>query len=280
MRSRISKFYVVASALSALAIKEVGIRFNVANGYDIALPKVASLFELHLGLIKHYGLIGSVPSMFLVANIVLCGYFQQVLVGMNSTLDRLFPSNIVKNEPIGLMCDIQGIEMVYNQEADFLQANAIEILKVWFHNIVCTVVEAVDCPISSGAIDQNSFKKISISHCCFIIGPQQKNLGNVQKINSDTKAELIKMVQKQFVFFLRSGREQQWDPGGYLSTFASASWSPFKEWDPGKFGSMSKFYNLEDKVDLEGVGNDRIFEDKRIIIILVYSRRYLLGIFY
>lgn len=29
-----------------------------------------------------------------------------------------------------------------------------------------------------------------------------------------------------------------------------------KQWDPGKCVSRSNFYNLEDKVDLDGVGND------------------------
>lgn len=120
---------------------------------------------------------------------------------------------------------------------DLLQAsfanNATEVLKAWLHNIVCTMVGAVDCQISFEAIGQNYFRKFSIS-CHFNIGQQQKYLGNVEKINGDPKAELIKMVQKQFVLFFRSGREQQWDPGGYLSTSASASWSPFKVWDPGK----------------------------------------------
>jgi hypothetical protein len=120
---------------------------------------------------------------------------------------------------------------------DLLQAsfanNVIAVLKAWLHNIVSTMVGAVDCPISFGDIGQKYFRKFSIS-CHFNIGQQPKNLGNVEKINGNTKAELIKMVQKQFVLFFRSGREQQWDPGGYLSTSASASWSPFKVWDPGK----------------------------------------------
>jgi len=34
--------------------------------------------------------------------------------------------------------------------------------------------------------------------------------------------------------------------------------SRFKQWDPRKFIVATNFYNLEDKVDLEEVGNDRI----------------------
>jgi len=50
---------------------------------------------------------------------------------------------------------------------------------------------------------------------------------------------------------------EQWHPGGNLdlnmSTLVRSSL--FKQWDPGKFSIEAKFYNLEDKVDLEGVGN-------------------------
>jgi len=54
---------------------------------------------------------------------------------------------------------------------------------------------------------------------------------------------------------------EQWGPGGYLdlnmSTIVRSS--QFEQWDPGKFVVEAEVYNLEDKVDLEGVGNDRIF---------------------
>jgi len=32
----------------------------------------------------------------------------------------------------------------------------------------------------------------------------------------------------------------------------------FKQWGPGKFMVEAGFYNLEDKVDLEGVGDDKV----------------------
>lgn len=55
---------------------------------------------------------------------------------------------------------------------------------------------------------------------------------------------------------------EQWDPGGFLDLNMSTivRFSQFKQWDPGKFMAEAGFYNLEDKVGLEGVGNDRIFE--------------------
>jgi hypothetical protein len=132
-----------------LTYNTVGIRLNVANGYHIALHGVASFFEIQHGLIKHHGLIGSV-------------------------------SNVVKYELFGLMCYLQGIAVVYNQEA------------------YC-----------------------SLHFIC-----------------------------------------EQWDPGGYLDLNMSTivGFSQFKQWDPGKFMAEAGFYNLEDKVGLEGVGNDRILE--------------------
>ena len=55
---------------------------------------------------------------------------------------------------------------------------------------------------------------------------------------------------------------EQWHPGGNLdlnmSTLVRSS--QFKQWDPGKFSIEAKFYNLEDKVDLQGVGNDTILK--------------------
>lgn len=40
--------------------------------------------------------------------------------------------------------------------------------------------------------------------------------------------------------------------------------SRFIQWDPGKFMVETGFYNLEDKVGLEGGGNDRIFRIRSI----------------
>jgi hypothetical protein len=176
-RSRISKFCVGPSALSELTYNVVGIKLNFANGYDIALHGIASLFKIHHGFIKNCGLIGSVFSMLLVANIVLYGYVQEVLVRLNSTLDMLLQSDVVKYEFFGQMCDLQGIA---GQEADG-----------------------------------------SLHFTC-----------------------------------------EQWDPGGYLDLNMSTivRFSQFKQWYPGKFMAEAGFYNLEDKVGLEGVSNDRILE--------------------
>lgn len=119
---------------------------------------------------------------------------------------------VTKIDSYGIHLAVLSTENYGIENWDLLQAsfanNVIAVLKAWLHNIVCTMIGAVDCPISFGAIGQNYFRKFSIS-CHFNIGQQQKNLGNVEKINGDTKAELIKMVQKQFVLFFRSGREQQ-----------------------------------------------------------------------
>jgi hypothetical protein len=74
--------------------------------------------EFHHGLIEHYGLNGSVPNIFLMAATFLYMYVQEALVRLNSTLDMMLHSDVVEYELVGLMCDLQGIEMVYNQEVD------------------------------------------------------------------------------------------------------------------------------------------------------------------
>jgi hypothetical protein len=111
------------------------------------------------------------------------GYVQEVLVRLNLTLDMLLQSDVVKYEFFGLMCDLEGMETVYNQEAD------------------CSL---------------------------------------------------------HFTF-------DQWDLGDHLDL-------KFRQWDPGKFMVEAGFYNLEDKVDLEGVGNDRIL---RIMSINVVTKLVL-----
>jgi len=118
IRSGISKFCVSPSARSELIYNVVGFILNFANSYDIALHGIASLFKIHHGLIKNGGLIGSVSSMLLVANIVLYGYVQEVLVRLNSTLDMLLQSDVVMYEFFGLKCDLEGMEIVYSQEVD------------------------------------------------------------------------------------------------------------------------------------------------------------------
>lgn len=65
IRSGIFKIGVAASTISELGYNEVGIRFNVAIGYDTTPHGIASLFEIHYGLIKHYGLIGRVSRILL-----------------------------------------------------------------------------------------------------------------------------------------------------------------------------------------------------------------------
>jgi hypothetical protein len=50
-------------------------------------------------------------------------------------------------------------------------------------------------------------------------------------------------------------RRKKWDPGWNLIMCITSWSSKFKQWDPGKICAMSNFYNLEDKVDFEGVGN-------------------------
>lgn len=68
---------------------------------------------------------------------------------------------------------------------DLLQAsfanNATEVLKAWLHNIVCTMVGAVDCQISFEAIGQNYFRKFSICLVILILGSNRKIWGMLRK---------------------------------------------------------------------------------------------------
>jgi hypothetical protein len=47
--------------------------------------------------------------------------------------------------------------------------------------------------------------------------------------------------------------EKQWDPGGHVNLYTKVISSPFNLCNQGKLVLAVKFYNLEDKVGLEGV---------------------------
>jgi hypothetical protein len=65
----------------------------------------------------------------------------------------------------------------------------------------------------------------------------------------------VTMGSYGYVTLVRRRKRKKWDPGWNLN-MCIASWSSkFKQWDPGKICAKSNFYNLEDKVDFEGVGN-------------------------
>jgi hypothetical protein len=71
----------------------------------------------------------------------------------------------------------------------------------------------------------------------------------------------IKVLRKTCIwticdrFLIFCANFKQWDPGQNLGMSIAARSSKFKQWDPGKIYARSNFYNLEDKVDFEGVGN-------------------------
>ncbi|GAU42311.1 hypothetical protein TSUD_140480 [Trifolium subterraneum] len=63
-----------------------------------------------------------------------------------------------------------------------------------------------------------------------------------------------------YVTLVRRRERKKWDPGRHLA-ISTTVWSfKFKQWDPGKIYVASKFYNLEDKVDFDGVSNVMILE--------------------
>jgi hypothetical protein len=140
--------------------------------------------------------------------------------------------------------------------------NTIKVLKAWLHNLASTMVEAVGSTTIIEAIDHDRFNIFSIHHNCFNIGSQPKNLRNVEGVNGDIEEELIEMVHKRSVLFFIIVKNHQWDPGGLLDLdmLPIVRFSQFMQWDPGKFSIEAKFYNLMDKVDLEGVGNDMILK--------------------
>jgi hypothetical protein len=87
------------------------------------------------------------------------------------------------------------------------------------------------------------------------------------KVAGTEAAKTVSFASKVVVFFyvtmesygyialVKWRKRKKWDPGWNLN-MCIASWSSkFKQWDPGKICAMSNFYNLEDKVDFEGVGN-------------------------
>ncbi|KAK2430515.1 receptor protein kinase HSL1 [Trifolium repens] len=87
------------------------------------------------------------------------------------------------------------------------------------------------------------------------------------KVAGTEAAKTVSFASKVVVFFyvtmesygyialVKWRKRKKWDPGWNLN-MCIASWSSkFKQWDPGKICAKSNFYNLEDKVDFEGVGN-------------------------
>ncbi|GAU23226.1 hypothetical protein TSUD_172540 [Trifolium subterraneum] len=72
----------------------------------------------------------------------------------------------------------------------------------------------------------------------------------------------VTMRYSGYVTIVRSRKRKKWDPGVYLERRISVWSCTFKQWDPGKICAVRIFYNLEDKVDFEGVGNVMILEDQ------------------
>jgi hypothetical protein len=72
-------------------------------------------------------------------------------------------------------------------------------------------------------------------------------------------SNMLTKVGKTFIcdrFAIPCAFFEQWDPSDYLDVLTENRSSQFKQWDPGKFIRSCNFYNLEDKVGLDGVGID------------------------
>lgn len=79
---------------------------------------------------------------------------------------------------------------------------------------------------------------------------------NVSTVKSYTPLILTRKQDYAFVCELPNFLHFQfkrWDPGGLVNLIVVWSFN-FKQWDPDKFIQGCNFYNLEDKVGLDGVG--------------------------
>jgi hypothetical protein len=98
-------------------------------------------------------------------------------------------------------------------------------------------------------------------YCVFAHMDQVNNDSELNVICTDSKVGHASTCD---LFPISCAHFEQWDPGRYLA-MCTTVWSfKFKQWDPGKVCVVSNFYNLEDKVDLEGVGNDMTMEVNRL----------------
>jgi hypothetical protein len=55
-------------------------------------------------------------------------------------------------------------------------------------------------------------------------------------------------------------KRKKWDPGGHLDMYTSTRSLQFKQRDTGKIYARSNFFNFEDKIDFERIGNVMILE--------------------
>jgi hypothetical protein len=263
IRSKVSKFCVVV-----LAYMVVGIRLNFANGYNIALQGVASLVELHHGWIKHYGLISGVPSMFVIPNIILYAYVQQCLNRLDSTHNMLFQSDAVKYAFIEHLCGFNRIAMIYYQEVTT--------------PLLTLVVELILNKFQRGTRDSFFLdgKLLFGEVCNFIVAYGSQLVHLTDKANMSTfkykgmiplcllTTNVLTAYEFSINLIVRCWKLSYTVISSQATIFATCNFSHtyaffhFKQWDPdpGIFLLTTNFYNLEDKVDLEGVGNDRIMD--------------------
>jgi hypothetical protein len=101
----------------------------------------------------------------------------------------------------------------------------------------------------------------------YLVFAHVDQVGKGGDLNDDCiNIKLLTEVRKTFIwticdqFLIICAHFKQWHPGQHLGMSIIARSSKFKQWDPGKIYAMSNFYNLEDKVDFEGVGNVMILE--------------------
>jgi hypothetical protein len=144
-------------------------------------------------------------------------------------------------------------------DSDIIHVVWISCVLAWMiHNEV--TINDIKAPESMENIKHK--KIVRLHDCCIVLD------GNlVAKVGAfgDTKivtlvgngCESMHIIVRPYgcTSQVKMERRKKWDPGWNLIMCITSWSSKFKQWDPGKICAMSNFYNLEDKVDFEGVGN-------------------------